>query len=205
MVLWAWDRYEDLRFLKPGEAEVAGLLVTIQMKNGKGNPWFRHLPLLVPEGVPLYGVARLESDGSGLPGVVDVALWIRLLRGGKLPVLQVDFDARESERDWYARLLKDLRRTHKVSITALASWCLDKPWFEAGGEAVPMLFRMGPDRGRILARLRRQGGFANECAGAVGLATDEPLAWRPDASRVYLFHPTRWTREAFDAACARLF
>jgi hypothetical protein len=33
LVLWAWDRAEDLRFLKPGQAEVAGLMATIQQKD----------------------------------------------------------------------------------------------------------------------------------------------------------------------------
>jgi hypothetical protein len=209
LVLWAWDRAEDLRFLKPGEAEVAGLLATMYLRDGRTLPWPRRLPLFVPPEVPLKAVVRLESDGSKLPEPKRVAELLRTFAFQEgLNGLQIDFDARESQRAWYAELLRLARSVFpSVSMTALASWCLEEPWFASGpgkpDEAVPMLFRMGPERSRLLERLRSQGGFAKGCEGAVGYSIDEPLPWLAGARRVYVFHPRRWTREAFDEICAR--
>jgi hypothetical protein len=90
-------------------------------------------------------------------------------------------------------------------MTALASWCLEKPWFlGVPDEVVPMLFQMGPQQNGIFERLFRQGNFSEGCRGSLGLSTAEALRWRPEAWRIYVFNPKRWTREAFDAISARL-
>ncbi len=205
LVLWAWDRSEDLRFLKPGEAEVAGLMETWRLRNGEVEVWSRKLPLRVPAGVPLKAVLRIESDGSPLPD--PESLDDRLWRFENRPAngLQIDFDARQSQLGWYARfLVMARRRVPDLSITAIGSWC-------AGGEPVsgiarevreivPMLFRMGPAREAWLDRFHRRGMPA-ECSGAVGISTDEPLPWIPPAKRIYVFHPKRWTEEAFRKLC----
>jgi hypothetical protein len=229
LVLWAWDRTEDLRFLKAGEAEVAGLMATVRLRNGKADMWRRKLPLFVPPGVPLKAVVRLESDGSELPVVGRVSDLIENLTIGDFDSLQIDFDARQSQLDWYRRLLLTLKSTHErsagvppayrsraighISITALASWCVDRPWFTdpqaildvwpSIQEVVPMLFRMGPHRVELLKRIARDKDFAEGCRGAVGVSLDEPLPWYPPAKRIYIFSPTPWTKEAFDQACAR--
>ncbi|MEK7404159.1 MAG: hypothetical protein AAB225_03545 [Acidobacteriota bacterium] len=204
IVLWAWDRAEDLRFLKPGEAEVAALMETLYLRDGRAEPWFRRLPLVLPEGMKPIPVIRLESDGSALPPADSIGSF--LWRWVDLKRIQIDFDARSSQREWYVELIRLTRRWKPhISITALASWCLDKPWF-AGvpDEAVPMLFRMGPQRNAILDRLHKQGQFAEGCRDALGISTDERLPWRPEAKKIYVFHPHPWTREAFDEARARL-
>ena len=61
--------------------------------------------------------------------------------------LQVDFDARQSQREWYAGVLRRVRAQMPpqmpLSITALASWCsYDGYWLRTlpVDEAVPMLF-----------------------------------------------------------------
>lgn len=202
-ILWAWDRYEDLRFLKPGEAEVAALLETIYLRNGNYRAWPRRLPLLMPEGQEPLQVVRLESDGTPLPSYEEVAGRITgWRRGGRY---QIDFDARESQRAWYLQLIRHLRTWEpSISITALTSWCLEKPWFGAAAdEVVPMLFQMGPQRNAYLTRLQRQGGFAPGCQESIGVSTAEPLSWQPEAKRVYVFHPQPWTRTSFDEFRAR--
>ncbi len=74
LVLWAWDRAEDLRFLKPGQAEVAGLMATFQLRDGQLEVWHRRLPLMVPPEIPMKAVVRLESDGSEcLPPIKDAS------------------------------------------------------------------------------------------------------------------------------------
>lgn len=207
LVLWAWDRSEDFRFLRAGEAEVAGLMETWRLRNGDVEVWSRKLPLRVPTGVPLKAVLRIESDGTPLPDPesLDSLLW--RFQNHRVNGLQIDFDARQSQLGWYARLLAVARRREPdLSITAIGSWC-------TGGEPVsgiarevreivPMLFRMGPAREVWLDRFRRRGMPA-ECSGAVGISTDEPLPWIPPAKRIYVFHPKRWTEEAFRKLCER--
>ena len=63
---------------------------------------------------------------------------------------------------------------------------------------------VGPQRGAYLAKLQTKGAFANGCRGSLGISTDEPIAWRPPAKRIYVFNPNRWTRESFDQIRSRL-
>jgi hypothetical protein len=123
--------------------------------------------------------------------------------------LQVDFDARQSEREWYGDVLRKVRAGMPagmpLSMTALASWCsYDGGWIEAlpVDEAVPMLFRMEPDRRRVaavggLAAVEAVRDFAIReplCAGSVGISTTE--AWpRTAGLRVYVFPDRGWSRD----------
>lgn len=203
LVLWVWDRAEDLRFLKPGEAEVAALMATIYLRNGRAETRHRKLPLHLPEGIEPISVVRLESDGSPLPPADSVQSHLMLF---SQRLLQLDFDFRASQRDWYLELLGSIQsRDGGISITAVASACMDSP--PAAGlvaETVPMLFRMGPQRRAYLDRLQKQGAFAAGCRDSLGISIDEPLPWRPAAKRIYIFNPNRWSRESFDQVRARL-
>lgn len=82
-----------------------------------------------------------------------------------------------------------------LSMTALASWCVGDPWI-AGlpvDEAVPMLFRMGPDSRRVRQDLASGRDVrVSLCRRSVGFSTDEPLRWRPAGRRIYLFNPRGW-------------
>jgi hypothetical protein len=117
--------------------------------------------------------------------------------------LQIDFDALQSQRTLYREVLVELRREMPkqmpLSITALASWCADDDWI-AGlpvDEAVPMLFRMGRDRG--LFDRRGASAVIREplCSGSLGLSTDEPWPAELEGKRLYIFRTRAWTNEAF--------
>jgi hypothetical protein len=127
-----------------------------------------------------------------------------LLRSAAQPgiaALQVDFDATRSQRGFYASLLAGLRRQMPpnlpLSITALASWCSNDDWIAAlpVDEAVPMLFRMEPDRRGAPAdapwfRIREP-----LCMGSVGVSTHE--AWPDDLAgkRIYVFADRGWRQD----------
>jgi hypothetical protein len=125
-----------------------------------------------------------------------------LLRCVALPSvsrLQIDFDARHSERAFYRALLTRLRRDlpprFPLSITALASWCLEDAWIEdlPVDEAVPMLFRMGPDGPAIRTALQRGRRFSlPQCRTSVGLSLDEPNVRTGALDVVYMFSPRPW-------------
>ncbi len=154
-------------------------------------------------------VVRLEGTGV-LPDAQAVAEPI--LRDAARPgiqALQIDFDARESERAWYRHLLERLRAGLAagvpLSITALASWCDGDSWMRdlPVSDGVPMLFRMGAGepRGigelpryivpiqpghldRRMARLRRRPAVVYLCFN--------PRAWDEEAYRGVLVRARRW-------------
>lgn len=202
VVLWAWERPEDLRFLAPGEAEVAVLAGTLRLSGDRVDAHPRSVPLHVEDGVPVTAVVRIEAQPGATLDQAQLELaadWVfELADRPAFAGLQLDFDARASERGFYQRLLTAVRpRFAKLSITALASWCFESGDWLASlpvDEITPMLFRMGPGGDGYLDQLERDGGFPNRlCGSSVGVSTDEPLRWRPRAPRLYVFHPRPWT------------
>jgi hypothetical protein len=124
-----------------------------------------------------------------------------------LAALQIDYDARASERAFYRAILAGLRKETvlPIGITALASWCDSDRWMAGSelSEAVPMFFRMG-NRERKDMSIR-----ANACRSSIGLSTDEKWpAQRPDGllnpSRIYVFNPHPWTKSYYDATIRQL-
>ncbi len=115
--------------------------------------------------------------------------------------IQIDFDARQSEREFYRQLISDVRRklpaNLTLSITALTSWCTGDDWLTdlPIEDAVPMLFRMGPDRQQVLARVQNGQAFASApCRNSYGIATDEPVLHLDATKRLYVFNPKPWTK-----------
>ncbi len=198
-------------------------------------------PLRVAPGTPLIAVVRIEtragrqpaayvagsprsSSRSSFTPLQNQRLLDEIVELQKLPyirAIQIDFDATLGERAAYANLLKDLRRSLPpslpLSITALASWCIGDLWLEqlppgTIDEAVPMLFRMGPDTASVAKFLRSGDEFrVSACQSSLGLSTDEPLSngllkgTFPNtpsvlrSKRMYIFAPRAWTQTAAEA------
>jgi hypothetical protein len=197
LVLWAWERPENMPFLNPDAAGVAFLARTISWRSGVVDSRPRMQPLRVPPRTALMAVVRLESQGGPLPNAAAIA---REAVQAALDVraLQIDFDARRSERAWYrdllARLRADLPAGTPLEITALTSWCQGDRWTNglAVTDAVPMLFRMGPGEGYA------GGEFRNGmCRASVGVSTDELPRAIPRGRRLFVFHPRPWTEDAY--------
>jgi hypothetical protein len=205
VMLWAWERPEDLRFIQPRTVGIAFLARTVWVdgNNVSGRP--RLQPLRFNPGTPLMAVVRIESAGYGLPARERVVREIQ--EAAALPgvrALQIDFDAREGERAWYAGLLGDLRKTLPASlpltITALESWCEQDGWIRnlPVADASPMLFRMGP------GERPPAGDFAVPlCRSSIGIGTDEMPARVPHGRRLYFFYPRAWNRQAYEAVVAQ--
>lgn len=194
LVLWAWERPEDMRFVDPNQAAIAFLAATIGWSDGNTRSFPRMQPLRFTPGTRLIAVVRLESHGE--PPPVD-SIVPRMLPAAALPgveALQIDFDARTSERAWYAALLKRLRAQLKpkkpLTITALASWCERDPWIRdlPIDDAIPMLFRMGAAEFWDGREFRLA-----VCRASVGVSLDEPLAELPRGRRIFAFNPHVWS------------
>jgi len=202
LVLWAWERPEKLEFLNPRSAGVAFLARSVSWRAGQIISRPRLQPLHVPPGTLLMAVVRLESEGLPLPdtGKVRAEIFKAASIQG-VQALQVDFDARLSEREWYRQLLQEMHRELKasipLSITALASWCGRDSWLDGVpvSEAVPMLFRMGAGEPRGIRDFR-----ANACRASFGISTDEIPADLPHGRRLFVFHPRAWDEAAYRGA-----
>ena len=202
LMLWAWERPEDLRFVDPRAAGVAFLARSVSWREGRIESKPRYQPLAVQPGTAMMAVVRLDSFGGPLPPVEAIAA--EVLKAATLAnvrALQIDFDARASEREWYGALLRTVRAglapATPLTITALASWCMGDPWIRAlpVADAVPMLFRMGAGEPRAVRE------FSSAlCRASLGVATDEAPYRAPHGRRLFVFHPRPWTPEAFRGA-----
>jgi len=207
IVLWAWERREDLSFIDPRQIAVADLDRTLDLSGDTVVVRPRFEPLTVPTRTVLIPVARIEIDRRSPPSLsvaqrLQTARIIAAMAASSPPGIQIDFDAIRSQRNFYRALLADVRGrlppSTALSITALASWCLDDDWV-AGlpvDEVVPMLYRMGSDTHEIRYEFQSRGDFVPALARfSVGLSTDERLPGLGIGKRVYLFSPTGWTSE----------
>ena len=209
VMLWAWERPTDLRFINPKEAGVAFLARTIRLRAGEVEMRPRLQPLQLPDAVSVMAVARVETDAVNKPtfsaqqrekldgAIADMATLPNVSN------IQIDFDATQSERAFYRDVIVDVRRrlpeSVSLSITALASWCTSDDWLSdlPIDEAVPMLFRMAGDGKEIARRLDAGDDFISPaCRHSYGVSTDEPRSGLSSARRLFVFNPDPWTADA---------
>ena len=212
VVLWAWERPTDLRFINPHDTGVAFLARTIRLRSNEVLMRPRLQPLNLPEGARVIAVARVETDSASKPELSDqqrqelAAAIAEMARLPNVSHIQIDFDATKSERKFYRDVIVEVRgrlpETVSLSITALASWCTYDDWLSdlPIDEAVPMLFRMAADGKQIANRLDAGQDFtAAPCRSSYGISTDEPRANLSAARRLYVFNPDPWTEDSVRA------
>jgi hypothetical protein len=141
---------------------------------------------------------------ASLPGVLGV---------------QLDHDARASERAAYLRLLVALRaamprpsaklgnpRDRTLTMTALASWCSDDAFLEQASRqvdgVVPMVFAMGREGPFVRTRLHAAPFDVAACQAQLGVSIDEPALPLRSAD-VWAFSSRAWTPARFAALRAR--
>lgn len=220
VMLWAWERPEDLTFLDSHKYGVAFLAQTLTLKGDEVifNP--RHQPLQVPPETKMMAVTRIESQKiTGQRPALSanqrqqlVKLILRTLERGRVAAIQIDFDALVSEREFYRALLQDLRTqlpdNVPLSMTALASFCIGDRWLDElpVDEAVPMIFRMGADDRTVKNMLAGGDDFREPlCQRSYGIATDEPVDLKfKSGRRVYVFNTRSWQSTDIDALVDRI-
>lgn len=206
VILWAWERPTDLRFINPREVGVAFLARTIRLRANEVTVRPRLQSLNLPEGTRVIAVARVETDAVSKAELSEQQrdkLADAIAEMAQLPrvsQIQIDFDATKSEREFYRGVIFDVRRRLPghvgLSITALASWCTYDDWLSdlPIDEAVPMLFRMGVDEKQFSNRLETGEDLnAALCRLSYGVSTDEPRPNLSPSRRLYVFNPDPWT------------
>ncbi len=219
IMLWAWERPEDLRFIDTKTTGVAFLAGTIKIRKKHLHACnVRHQPLLLPPSTYLMSVVRIESDGSldlideqdDALGKALAELVPRFLKPG-VQAIQFDFDARKSERGWYRKFLTQMRialpKDVYISMTSLASWCLGDDWLSRNNlpvdEVVPMFFEMGADS-KTIAMMLDAGNTYNHSYEAIGISDQQPAlnlilgkavkSILKPVPRVYMFSRTAWNQ-----------
>ncbi len=203
VIIWAWERPEDLEFLDTKKFGVAFLAQTLELKGDEVIFRPRRQPLKVSTETKLIAVTRIESPANQTqkPALSDaqndelLRLVLKTLVLKNVSAVQIDFDAKVSERDFYRKFLNNLSaklpEKMPLSITALASFCLSDDWIKdlPVDEAIPMIFRMGADEKVLKSSLANGDDFRVPlCQQSYGIATDEPLKMTFDRSRrIYVF------------------
>ena len=207
-ILWAWERPEDLRFLGEKQFGVAFLAQTLTLEDDDVVFTPRRQLLEINPGTYLVAVTRIETNKSSHTAFSAqqrnklVSLVKNTLNLPDVKAVQIDFDAVVSEREFYRRMMfelkKQLPQNVPLTMTSLASWCTGDAWFNdfPVDEAVPMAFQMGADNDKI-KRYLANGNDWNEplCRGSYGISIDEPLnvELRPER-RFYYFKKEPWSR-----------
>ncbi|MCC6824827.1 MAG: hypothetical protein IT172_03700 [Acidobacteria bacterium] len=117
-IIWAWERPEDLSGFDPKEFGVAFLAQTLFLENGSINRKPRMQPLETADGAYIIAVTRIETNKSTAKrptldeemaaktaALIAATRTLPNVRG-----VQVDFDAVVSERDFYRKMMFELRR-----------------------------------------------------------------------------------------------
>lgn len=209
VVLWAWERPTNLGFIDPDKIEVAFLAKSVQLRSDEVIVRPRFQSLNLPEFARVIPVVRIETDRRRRPLLSEnqqheIARTIADLSSLRnADEVQIDFDATQSERAFYRSVIREVRRLlptrTRLSITALASWCMDDDWISAlpVDEAVPMLFRMAADGKNIADRLDAGDDFAEPlCRKSYGLSLDERRPKLIANRRVYVFNPDAWNEKS---------
>jgi hypothetical protein len=211
-ILWAWERPEHLDFIDTKRVGVAYLAKTIQLSDAGLSVRPRLQPLILRQGTKVVAVVRVEtqwrrSEALEPAQIEEIANEVADLaeRPGVVAV-QIDFDAKASERSSYRKLLSRVRQllppTTPLSMTALASWCEGDNWLSdlPVDEAVPMLFRLGVNRDHFASRLQGdEEPFAEPCLASAGVSTDEKIH-QLKRKRLYIFSPKPWTPSTVNLA-----
>jgi hypothetical protein len=209
ITLWAWERAEDFRGLDPNRFAVAYLDQTILVSD-HDEVIPRRQPLAVDPGAKIIAVVRIEAHAGtadlsdpGLPAKL-AAIVADSAAHRTVSAVQVDFDARQSQRAFYGAMLQELRRQlpkeMPLSITALASWCAYDDWIASLpiDEAVPMFFRMGPEHPPAALVGWNYPVREPLCRGVAGVSTDEAWPELKPGTRLYVFHPRSWNMVALN-------
>jgi hypothetical protein len=195
-----------LRFIDAKRVGVAFLARSILLRSDEVLVRPRLQSLQLAEATRVIAVTRIETDRdqkASLSARQREAVSRAIADLASLPnvsEIQIDFDATKSERTFYRDLIKDVRSRlpaqFRLSITALASWCMFDDWISdlPIDEAVPMLFRMAGDGKYIITRLNAGDDFkATPCRQSYGISLDELRPKLVTSRKLYVFNPDAWT------------
>lgn len=202
-IAWVWDHQAP-----PLRARAWAVTVTQLQLQGEGlheRARLRRLP--PPEGRAVTPVVHVEQAPRATPGPLTPAQLSGIARRvhdaaatSTSGWVQLDFEARPSQRDSYHALVRQIRQDLpprlRLSVTLLAWQCRSAAWIAplAADELVPMFFRLGAQREAWMAMARDGGArLQPRCRAAAGFAPDalapgQPPSWQRQWPRRYWFN-----------------
>lgn len=203
-VAWLWDQAQ----LPAWSEQHAALLDrhillsadTIRTRAG------RHLSLAAPTRVT--PVLHVEVSTVHPPSNIEasraaiVAAMLQAAAHSTSGRVQLDMEAKPSQRVFYRALVRDVRAALPpriaLSVTALGWWCRSPAWLDglAADEVVPMFFRMGKDSAalRKVVEHTPQSLHPSCRGGSAGFSPQEPFPAQVTGrySRTYWFDYHAW-------------
>lgn len=182
--LWASEQPEDFRFLEPGRFGIAYRSGSVLLEGDRAVATVRKAPMYLPVKGTLHSAVRIDavdarfSEAQRAQAVEEIA---KLVAPSAVSGVIVDFPAEPPAREFYGKLLTDLRKRtgRPVAVLAPESWCRDKPWIE-GLPADSVIIDAEAD---------------SPCGESYRLSTVSPQ--RPArARRLYYVHDQPWTEPA---------
>lgn len=220
-VIWAWQRAENLKGIDPNEFGVAYLACRVMLSGNDTKLHWRNQALKVPLSARLVPTIRIDTDSKAPPALNNdqieklLKLTKQIASNPQTKELQIDFDAKVSEREFYRELLTQVKaklpRDIPLSITCLASWCLFDNWIKdlPVDETVPMMFSLGRERQKILLHFKTHNDFfVSGCCKSLGISIEDPeinevmiplSKQRKIPVRVYVFSRTAWNAQKLQA------
>jgi hypothetical protein len=212
-VVYAWNRPEPLAGARVDAIGVAFYAATVSL--GKGDMVWRarREPLSLPAGAHAIAVVHVEPAPAPERRPLDAALRAYLVeqmaavaRRPEVRELQLDYEAPLSERPFLRALVAELRAAlgpeARLSMTALASWCLGDGWVTdlPVDEVVPMVYRLGRDRTEVRAWLDGGRDFRVPlCRHSVAVSLDDPPPRLQPGRRRFVFSARSWSAAALAA------
>jgi diketogulonate reductase-like aldo/keto reductase len=134
-MLWAWETPEDLRGIDVSQTGVALLVGEIRLGDDV-TVRARMQPVVLEPGTWVMAVARVEPTAKFVDSETMRAKTAKAIVGVAaqrgVGGVQVDFDATATQRDFYAAVLREVRRAKRKGVTpaqfALAWLLAQKPW-----------------------------------------------------------------------------
>ena len=186
---WVWDYNQDFTTIKlPRSTGVAYLAATIHVSSQAIIADSRHCRLVIPNNIPKISVIRIELankiDIKNLKQKESInkinSLILKYADLNNVEAVQIDYDTRLNERDFYISLIKDLKtkinNQVQLSITALASWCLYDTWIKVLpiDQIVPMFFTLGNDTNNIIEYFKESKDINYaKCLNNIGISVNE--------------------------------
>ena len=210
LVLWVWERPENLYFMKKEQVTYAYLAGTATKTDNGLMLYFRQQPLRIPDGNTTIATVRIEDKAKKATfidsDIEEITNFIVKSCTDNLKNIscQIDFDAGQSQIEFYKKLITAVRGKLPIgielSITSLVSWCTsNNSWFDdlPIDEIVPMFFRLGMDSNIYWQKIT-QGELLLDpfCQKSIGISTDEEL---PDKiylkdKTIYIFNNQYWNK-----------
>ena len=206
LVLWSWQRKDDLSFVDK-DVVVAPLVASIFVDKNGVSVQPRGNVLKLSENVQISPVIRLEISPNVHVTDAHIDTMVHHIKSFivscKSDAIQIDFDAAKSQRSLYEKLLTKLHVSLpniKISITALASWCVGDTWIDKLPitHAVPMLYNLGEHADDFKKYFTDKKKWkAAKCQGCIGFEESDVFVKPPRGWHVYVFNNKAWSVHSY--------